>query len=87
MKNHSALYSTGIPEDDILVYETAIKSGKFVPRFHGTAGAIERARNILAAAKGREGDITFGRASKRLTFIHHHWRRPQQGRPAPSNLA
>lgn len=43
----AGLYSLGIPKNSILLYETALKSGKFVLIAHGSAGDATRAREII----------------------------------------
>jgi uncharacterized membrane protein len=43
----AALYSLGIPRDSILLYETALKTGKFVLIAHATEEEGIRARDIL----------------------------------------
>jgi len=43
----AGLYSLGIPQDSILSYETALKTGRFVLIAHGTAEEAERAREII----------------------------------------
>ena len=43
----AALYSLGIPRDSILLYETALKTGKFVLIAHGTEEEAIQARDIL----------------------------------------
>lgn len=50
----AALYSTGIPKDSILRYETAIKSNKFVLAVHGTGKELLNARQILENAGGSD---------------------------------
>ncbi len=44
----AALYSIGIPKNQILSYETAIKSDKFVLVLHGSAVELDQARDLLA---------------------------------------
>lgn len=44
----AGLYSLGIPENSILQYETALKTGKFVVIAHGTAGEVAHAREVIA---------------------------------------
>ena len=44
----AALVSIGIPENSSLVYETALKSGKFVLLAHGSVDDAARAKDILA---------------------------------------
>ena len=45
----AALYSTGIPKDSVLKYETALKTGSFVLVARGTVEDAEHAREILAS--------------------------------------
>jgi hypothetical protein len=44
----AGLYSLGIPKDSILMYETAIKSERFVVVVHGSADELAKAQNILS---------------------------------------
>jgi hypothetical protein len=44
----------GIPKDSIIRYETAIKAGKFVLIFHGTAEEVARSRQALDRAQAAE---------------------------------
>lgn len=44
----AALYSSGIPKDSVLAYETAIKADGFIVTTHGPAEEVARARAILA---------------------------------------
>jgi hypothetical protein len=44
----AALYSSGIPKDSVLAYETAIKADSFLVTAHGPAEEMTRARSILA---------------------------------------
>lgn len=53
----AALYGLGIPQDSILRYETAIKMGKFVLIYHGSAEDVENAKRILEAAQAAETSI------------------------------
>ena len=46
----AAIYSLGIPKDSILLYETAIKTGKFVLIAHGSLKDTTDAREILRHA-------------------------------------
>lgn len=46
----AALTSLGIPDDQIVKYETEIKSGKFLVLAHGSVGEIERAHGILGTS-------------------------------------
>lgn len=43
----AGLYSIGIPKDSILIYETAVKSERFVVVVHGSADEVAKAREIL----------------------------------------
>ena len=43
----AGLYSMGIPENSILKYETAVKSGKYVLIAHGSDVETVHAREIL----------------------------------------
>ncbi len=43
----AGLYSTGIPKDSIVEYETALKSDKFLVIAHGTADEVATAKSIL----------------------------------------
>ena len=44
----AGLYSMGIPKDNILEYETALKSGKYVVIAHGSAEETAHAREIIS---------------------------------------
>ena len=52
-----ALASIGIPEDSILRYETALKSGRFIVILHGTGQEAEKAKDILAQSKAEESAL------------------------------
>ena len=43
----AGLYSTGIPKDSMVEYETALKSDKFLVIAHGTADEVATAKSIL----------------------------------------
>ena len=43
----AGLYSIGIPKDSILLYETALKSEKFVLVMHGTTEELGQAKGIM----------------------------------------
>jgi len=43
----AGLYSLGIPNNSILQYETALRTGKFVVIAHGTAAEAAHAREII----------------------------------------
>ena len=47
----AGLYSLGIPKDSILLYETALKSGKYVLIAHGSDEDITQAKEILNRTK------------------------------------
>ena len=47
----ACLFSIGIPKDSILLYETALKSGKFIVIAHGTADETAHARHIIDGTK------------------------------------
>jgi len=46
----AALYSIGIPKNNILHYETSLKNGRYMLVFHGTPDAVTRAHAILAGS-------------------------------------
>ena len=46
----AALASLGIPDDQIVKYETEVKAGKFLVLARGDAAEIERAHSILGTA-------------------------------------
>jgi hypothetical protein len=43
----AGLYSLGIPKDSVLLYETAVKTGKFVVIAHGSADETAQAQEII----------------------------------------
>lgn len=43
----AALYSIGIPKNNVLEYETEIRGGKFLVAAHGTTDEVSRAKEIL----------------------------------------
>ena len=45
-----ALASLGVPEDQIVKYETEVKAGKFLVLARGSVGEIERAHGILGTS-------------------------------------
>ena len=47
----AGLLGVGIPEKSILEYQTHIKAGKFLVITHGSADAVDRARDALAATR------------------------------------
>ena len=54
----AALYSTGIPNDSIVSYETDLKAEKFLVLAHGPAEEMARAKTILATFKPSRLDLT-----------------------------
>lgn len=56
----AALVSIGIPENSSLVYETALKSDKFLVIAHGTADEVAKAKSILNTAGAAKVDIHAG---------------------------
>lgn len=47
----AALVQTGVPKDQAIKYETALKADKFVLMVHGSAEDEAKARSVLAGAK------------------------------------
>jgi hypothetical protein len=43
----AGIYSIGIPKEQIPIYETALKAGKYLVLVHGGAAEVSRAREIL----------------------------------------
>lgn len=43
----AALYGIGIPKDSILKYETSLKANQYLLVVHGSAEAVEKAREIM----------------------------------------
>jgi len=56
----AALYSTGVPKDSVLEYETAVKADKFLVMAHGTAEEMGRAKAILGSLKASRVDLHEG---------------------------
>jgi uncharacterized membrane protein len=46
----AALYSSGIPKDSVIQYETALKADKFLVTVHGSADEVNRAKEILGTS-------------------------------------
>jgi len=44
----AGLISIGIPKDSVLKYEVALKTDKYLLVVHGTAEAVDKAKNIIA---------------------------------------
>jgi hypothetical protein len=47
----AGLFSLGSPKDSIVLYESAVKAGKFVVVAHGTAQDVAKARDIMSTLK------------------------------------
>ncbi|GAB6139678.1 hypothetical protein JCM14076_04070 [Methylosoma difficile] len=47
----AALYNTGVAEEDVIKYETALIADKFVVILHGSAEETEKARELLDSLK------------------------------------
>ena len=56
----AALYSMGIPHDSSILYETALKSDKFLVIAHGTLGQVSQAKSILETAGATQVDVHNG---------------------------
>jgi len=55
----AGLYNIGIPHDNIIKYETAVKSGKYLLIAHSTVDEIAKAKEIVDTSSPTE------------SFIHH----------------
>lgn len=47
----AGLYSTGIPKNSVVEYETALKADKFLLLAHGTTDEVTKARDILQTTR------------------------------------
>jgi len=47
----AALFNMGIPKDDVIKYESALKVDKYILMVHGSVEEIDRAHEILADTK------------------------------------
>lgn len=56
----AALYSTGIPKDSVIAYETALKADKFLVMAHGPAEEMARAKAVLGALNPSRMDLHEG---------------------------
>jgi uncharacterized membrane protein len=56
----AALCSIGIPQNSSILYETALKSDKFLVIAHGTAGEVAKAKSILETAGAAQVDVHSG---------------------------
>lgn len=52
----AALYSSGIPKDSVLRYETALKADKYLVVVNGTSDEVAKARDILRSTKAQSVD-------------------------------
>jgi hypothetical protein len=52
----ACLFSMGIPKDSILLYEAAVKSGKFLVLAHGTTAETAQARKIIDSTHSEKTD-------------------------------
>jgi len=50
----AALIDMGLPKDQVIKYESALKADKYVLLVHGNVEEIENARSILATSKALE---------------------------------
>jgi len=53
----AALYSIGVPKDNVIQYETALKADSFLLMVHGPAAEIDRAKTLLAAMSPSRLDV------------------------------
>ncbi|MEO8859596.1 MAG: DUF1269 domain-containing protein [Burkholderiaceae bacterium] len=53
----AALYSSGIPKDSVVAYETAIKADNFLVTAHGSAEEMARAKAILGTLGAARVDL------------------------------
>ena len=56
----AALYSSGIPKDSVVAYETAIKADEFLVMAHGSAEEMARAKSILGTFNPSRVDLHDG---------------------------
>ena len=50
----AALSQMGVPKDQVIVYETALKADKYVLMVHGSDDEVARAKSILAGTQPME---------------------------------
>jgi hypothetical protein len=50
----AALSQLGVPKDQVIVYETALKADKYVLMVHGSDDEVSRAKSILAGTQPTE---------------------------------
>ncbi len=53
----AALYSSGVPKDSVVAYETALKADSFLVMAHGPAEEMARAKAILGTANPSRLDV------------------------------
>ena len=53
----AALYSSGIPKDSVLAYESAVKADGFLVMAHGPAEEVARAKAILGTLSPSRVDL------------------------------
>lgn len=63
----AALYSSGIPKDSVVAYETAIKADGFLVTAHGPAEEMARAKVILGTLGAERVDLHEGAAGSEAT--------------------
>ncbi len=56
----AALYSTGIPKDSVVAYETALKADNFLVMAHGPAEEMARAKAVLGTLNPSRIDLHEG---------------------------
>jgi hypothetical protein len=56
----AALYSTGIPKDSVVAYESAVKADEFLVMAHGSADEMGRAKAILGSLNPSRVDLHEG---------------------------
>ena len=61
----AALSQTGVPKDQVIKYETALRVDKYVLLVHGSAEDVEGDLNLLAVARPASVGATF--TSSRFT--------------------
>jgi hypothetical protein len=63
----AALYSSGIPKDSVLAYETALKADEFLILARGPVAEVERAKTILATFKPGRIDLHESASGEKAT--------------------
>jgi hypothetical protein len=62
----AALYSTGVPKDSVIQFETDLKADKFLVMAHGTADEMEHAKAILDTGNPSRLDVHSGMKTPEL---------------------